>query len=58
MPNQPDNLFYQICLKVNNKLYFEELMSRQQAFFDIQPFKIEKLYAESAKKLYNLLRFK
>lgn len=53
-----DNLFYQTCCKVNNKVYLEELMTRQQALFDIQPFKIDKLYAETAKKLYNQIRAK
>lgn len=58
MQNQQDNLFYLTCSKVANKVYLEELMTKQQSFFDIQPFKIEKLYSEAAKKIYNLIKFK
>lgn len=53
-----NNLFYRICSKVNNKVYLEEIMARQHALFDIQPFKIDKLYAEKAKKIYNQIRAK
>ncbi len=39
-------------------MYFEELMIKQQQFFDIQPYKIDKLYSEPAKKLYKQISFK
>jgi hypothetical protein len=52
MSAQSMDLFSEVCYKVSNKLYFEELMIKQQQFFDIQPYKIDKLYSEPAKKLY------
>ncbi len=33
-------------------------MIKQQQYFDIQPYKIDKLYAEPAKKLYKQICFK
>jgi len=33
-------------------------MIKQQQFFDIQPYKINKLYSEPAKKLYKQISFK
>ena len=33
-------------------------MIKQQQFFDIQPYKIDKLYSEPAKKLYKQISFK
>lgn len=33
-------------------------MIKQQQYFDIQPYKIDKLYSEPAKKLYKQIFFK
>ncbi len=33
-------------------------MIKQQQYFDIQPYKIDKLYSEPAKKLYKQISFK
>lgn len=33
-------------------------MTKQQQFFDIQPYKIDKLYSEPAKKLYKQISIK
>ncbi len=58
MSTNISNLFYQICTKVSSKTYLEDLMIKEETSFDIAPYKISKLYADVAKKIYNLSKFK
>jgi hypothetical protein len=38
--------------RITDKKQFNDLIARQQKIFEINPFKIEKIYSESVKKIY------
>jgi hypothetical protein len=44
--------FDDLADQVNGKKHFQEIFANQLRFFEINPYKIEKLYAETAKKIY------
>ncbi len=58
MSTNTSNLFYQICTKVSNKTYLEDLIIKEETSFDIAQYKISKLHGDVAKKIYNLSKFK
>lgn len=45
--------FNELADQICDKKHFHEIITRQQKFFEINPYKIEKLYPETAKKIYS-----
>ncbi len=44
--------FNDLADHITEKKQFNDIIARQQKIFEINPYKIEKLYAETVKKLY------
>ncbi len=45
--------FNDIADLITDKKHLNEIISRQQTFLEINPYKIDKLYSETAKKIYS-----
>ena len=44
--------FNELADQIADKKQFNDLIARQQKIFEINPYKIEKLYSETVKKIY------